>query len=282
MSEGQDVTVTGAATRARYRALILPVAVALAAAVLGAAPAHAGGGCNLRYYVNTDGSPNWPSVPVNDPSPSGFFSCSVTPAIARWPGGTMVTGDDAWLPGFFVYKNDDGGGNFKYYVQLGGKSSVGAPAMISGSSPRLAVSIDNTLAYFLAPPDSGLQGYLQVAGQGVSVNAPAIARAGTATEIAATGTDDSLSFYWIINGTSTWHAEQIGRPGTMQGAPAMVAGNYTEEIAVTARDGSMRYYWSRDGTPTWYGAQIAPPGTVSTSPAMTRFNGGTEIAIAGL
>jgi len=82
--------------------LAAAVALALAAALLGAAPAHAGGGCNLRYIFNYNGSPDWPSMPVNDPSSNGFFSCSVTPAIALWPGGTMVTGDDAGGPGLFV------------------------------------------------------------------------------------------------------------------------------------------------------------------------------------
>src|SRR5258708_1969364 len=77
----------GATPRDRVRArrgLILPAAVAgtLAAALLGAAPAHAGGGsCNLRYYFNYDGSTAWPSSQV---SPAAFESCSVPPAIARY------------------------------------------------------------------------------------------------------------------------------------------------------------------------------------------------------
>ena len=47
--------------------LILPaaVAVALAAALLGAPAAHADGACNLRYVFNSDSSPVWSSMQAN-------------------------------------------------------------------------------------------------------------------------------------------------------------------------------------------------------------------------
>jgi hypothetical protein len=117
----------------------------------------------------------------------------------------------------------------------------------------------------------------EIAGPWRAYGTPAITADAAATEVAYIGADASLCFDWIINGTTTWHAEQVAGPGNMQGTPAMVSGNYTMEIAVTATDGSLRYYWSHDGTPTWYQGQIAPPGYANTSPS----GGGTEIAVAG-
>ena len=82
-------------TRAWRRRLILPAAatLALVAALLGAAPAHAGGGyCNIRYLVNYDGSPDWPATPVG---PATYKSCSLAPSIARYSGGTIIAATDS-------------------------------------------------------------------------------------------------------------------------------------------------------------------------------------------
>jgi hypothetical protein len=52
-----------------------------------------------------------------------------------------------------------------------------------------------------------------------------------AIQIAATGADGSLSFYWAADGTSTWYPVLLSGPGTTWSSPAMVASSGTFEIA---------------------------------------------------
>ena len=152
-----------------------------------------------------------------------YYSCSLTPAIARWPGGgTVITGAiDDWESAFVTYGNSDGWPSFYEYGNFGiTYTSVGAPTMLSDSSaPRLVIPLDNQLWYFLASPYDNLKGYDELPGPPVSPNPPAIARTSTATEIAATGADDSLWFYWNIDGTPTWGSMRSQGPGRPPAPP---------------------------------------------------------------
>ena len=277
----------GATTRAHIRrGLVLPAALALAlvAALLGAAPAQAGGSCNARYVFNSDGSPVWSSMQVVDPNePDAYVSCSLAPAIARWPGGgTMITGAIDWTSGFYTWENPDGQGTYYLYGQWGtGSSSWGEPAMLSGNTPQLVVPLDNHLWYFTEPPGESLQGYVELPGPSVSLNAPAIARTGSATEIAATGSDHSLWFYWNIDGTTTWNPEEITGPGMAYGAPAITADANATEVASMGADGSLWFYWIINGTTTWHPEEVAGPGSVNSGLAMTHSYGGIQIAAQG-
>ena len=70
---------------------------------------------------------------------------------------------------------------------------------------------------------------------GNSQNGPAIARTSTATEIAATGQDDSLWFYWNIDGTPNWGSHQIAGPWLACGTPAITADANSTEVAISPR-----------------------------------------------
>jgi len=276
----------GAPARAYIRrGLVLPAAVtvALAAALLGAAPAQAGGSCHLRYVFNYDGSPVWSSMPVSDPNVSNaYVSCPLTPAIARWPGGTIITGAVDWTSGFYTWENPDGWGTYYFYGQFGtGSSSWGEPAMLSGSTPQLVIPLDSHLWYFTEPPDTHLQGYVELPGPSVSLDAPAIARTGSATEIAATGSDHSLWFYWNIDGTPTWGSHQIAGPSLAYGTPAIVADDNSTEVAYIAPDASLWFFWIINGTTAWHGEEVSGPGTVWGGVAMTHSDGGIQIAAPG-
>ena len=64
--------------RGRKVTLAAAAADALAAALLGAPPAHAGGyQCNLRFYYNVDGSPDWPGAQAHPvpARPHGGIPC---------------------------------------------------------------------------------------------------------------------------------------------------------------------------------------------------------------
>jgi hypothetical protein len=71
-----------------------------------------------------------------------------------------------------------------------------------------------------------------IANSGVAPSAPAITRTSTATEIAATGTDNSLWFYWNIDGTPIWYGAQIAPSGTASTSPSRTRSNGGTEIAV--------------------------------------------------
>ena len=279
----------GAFTRTRIRArrgLILPAAaaLALAAVLLGGAPAHAGGGnCNLRYYVNYDGSPDWPATPV---SPFPNQSCTQAPAIARYNGGTIigaVSSDQAY---FGTYVNTDGSTSWWKNDGWGGSpGDFATPALIpySGGTEFALTWPNSGLIYDWetgGSPAPANRGSL-VATSGIGPSAPAIARTGTATEIAATGTDDSLWFYWNIDGTPNWGTRQIAGPSQAHGTPAIVADNNSTEVAVIAPDASLWFYWIINGTTTWHPEEVSGPGTVWGGVAMTHSYGGIQIAAPG-
>jgi len=264
------------ATRARVRArrgLILAAAVAvpLAAALLGAVPAHASGNCNLRYYVNYDGSPDWPVTPV---TPATGESCSMAPAIARYNGGTVIAATRADGSGFGTWVNTDGSTAWWRNDSWGAVSPAvtGAPALTPYSGgTEIALTFYNGLTYDWeaggspVPPERGED----VSTSGTSQNAPAMARTGTATEIAATGTDDSLWFYWNIDGTPTWGSHQIAGPSLAVGTPAIVADASSTDVAYIAPDASLWFYWIINGTTAWHPEEVSGPGTVWGGVAMT-------------
>lgn len=277
----------GATTRARaHRGLILPATVAatLAAALLGAAPAHAGGTyCNLRYYYNSDGSPAWPSTQVNDPSQDSA-SCYAAPAIARFNGGTIIADSLQTIVGAVrTFVNLDG---LTYWAVSSGYGglflAVGPPAVIPYSGgTELAFAAADQLAYMWEPVGSQLQGPAYPASSGISQNAPAIARTSTATELAATGRDDSLWFYWNIDGTPNWGSHQIVGPSEAVGTPAIVADDNSTEVAYIAPDASLWFYWIINGTTTWHPEEVSGPGTVWGGVAMTHSYGGIQISAPG-
>ena len=273
----------GARVRAR-RGLILPAAVAgtLAVALLGAAPAHAGTSCNLRYYYNYDGSPIWHSSQV---SPVASLSCSLPPAIVRYNGGTTIAATYATAGGFETFVNTDGSPNWWKNDGWGGPDGGFGPTAMTPYSggTEFAVPISNELIYDWetggspAPPGRAEV----VANSGVALWAPAMARTSGATEIAATGNDLSLWFYWNIDGTPNWGSHQIVGPSLAYGAPAIVASDSSTEIAAIAPDASLWFYWAFNGTSAWHEEEIAGPGSAWGGLAMTDSAGATEITAAG-
>ena len=275
-----------ARSRAR-RGLIVAVAVSgtLAAALVSATPAYAGGyQCNLRYIFNYDGSNVWSSMQVNDPSQHEYAACSDAPAIARYNGGTIIAAHYQTIVGdVATYVNPDGAANWTLSDAYGGLFwAVGPPAVIPYSGgTELAVPVGFTLDYLWEPVGSKLQGPEFPASSGISHYAPAIARTSTATEIAATGTDSSLWFYWNIDGTPTWGSHQIAGPSLAYGTPAIVADDNSTEVAYIAPDGSLWFDWIINETDTWHEEEVSGPGTVWGGVAMTHSDGGIQIAAPG-
>ena len=309
-ANGKDAAVTGqpdaglarlAATRrfrrprgapargARGRKVILAAAAAgtLAATLLAAPPAHANSyQCNIRFYYNVDGTPYWPVTQVNDTSiPNAYAACEGAPAIARYNGGTIIAAHyQTFVGSVATYVNTDGSPNWTISDHVGDLwSAFGPPALIPYSGgTELAVAVSGILAYTWEPVGSKLQVPPDVvASSGISQNAPAIARNSAGTVIAATGTDNSLWFYWNADGSPAWGSHQVAGPGSAQGAPAIAVTGNSTEIAVIPPDGSLWLYWNADGTSTWWPEEVSGPGTVSGGVAMTHSYGGTQISAPG-
>jgi hypothetical protein len=63
-----------------------------------------------------------------------------------------------------------------------------------------------------APTRAAAQGQQhpeQIVGTGTTYSAPSMTTDGNNVNITATGTGQSLWFYWAVNGSSTWHPEQV-------------------------------------------------------------------------
>ncbi len=78
--------------------------------------------------------------------------------------------------------------------------------------------------------------------------------------IAIQGPNNSLKFYWAVNGTTTWHAETVAGRNTTYSAPSMTVNGNVVNIAAMGPDHRLRFYWAVNGT---------PPGTRRPSPAAT-------------
>src|SRR5580704_17954120 len=75
---------------------------------------------------------------------------------------------------------------------------------------------DNTLLFYWAYSGSPSACHMETVGGANSVyslsNTPSIVINGDTVNIAVTGPNRSLSFYWAYTGTGTWHAETVPAP----------------------------------------------------------------------
>jgi len=268
-------------TRGHRVILAAATAGALAAALLGAPPAHAAS-CTLKFYYNVDGSPAWPGATVADNT-----SCSDTPAIVRYAGGTTIASNGDSINEFITYVNADGSPDWRKNDDTGGINAFGPLAMTPYSGgTEIAIPDGNALFYGWETGGQSIQaGTVEWVASGVSPwvspFAPAIARNAMGTVIAFTGQDSSLWFYWNTDGSPGWGSHQVVGPSQVYGAPAIATTANSTEIAYIAPDGSLWFYWNVNGTGTWWPEEVSGPGTVSGGVAMTHSYGGTQISAPG-
>ena len=103
---------------------------------------------------------------------------------------------------------------------------------------------------------------------------------GNDVNIAVQGPDNSLLFYWAVNGSS-WHVETVAGAGTTFSAPSMNVDGDDVNIAVEGPDNSLMLYWAVIGTGTWHVETVAGADTTYSAPSMV-VNGDTvNIAVEG-
>ena len=71
-----------------------------------------------------------------------------------------------------------------------------------------------------------------VDGYGSMQGTPAMTAGNYTMEIAVTGRDGSLHYYWSNDGTPAWSGSQVAPPGTTTSSPAMTRANGGTDIAV--------------------------------------------------
>src|SRR5580692_8819543 len=89
------------------------------------------------------------------------------------------------------------------------------------------------------------------AAQADASTGPSVILNGNDTDIAVQGSDDSLTFYYAADGSSTWEADTVAGPGTTYSAPAMILNGSTVDIAAEGKDGSLDFFSAASGTSSW-------------------------------
>jgi hypothetical protein len=90
-----------------------------------------------------------------------------------------------------------------------------------------------------------------------------------------------LTFYWNVDGSSTWHSEAVFTNERDFSSPAMARSARAIEIAATRSDHSLWFFRSADGSAHWQPTEIAGRHTTFSAPAMVRSPDGTEITVEG-
>jgi hypothetical protein len=85
---------------------------------------------------------------------------------------------------------------------------------------------------------------------------PSMITNGNSVNIAIQGPNDSLDFYWAVNGSSTWHAEQVAGTGTTYSAPSMTTDGNSVNIAAEGASQRLDFYWAVNGSSTWHPEQV--------------------------
>jgi len=104
-----------------------------------------------------------------------------------------------------------------------------------------------------------------------------------AANIAVDGANNSLMFYWAVNGSPTWNAETVAGAGTTNSPPSIaVIGNDVYITAIGSWPGwpeGLLLYSAANGTSSWDSAILpAVGGVYPVAPAITGI--GTTIAVS--
>jgi len=219
-------------------------------------------------------------VAVAGPLPAALADVASSPSLTANDGAAniAVQGPDDSL---VFYWADNGSTAWQTDTVAGAGTTFGSPAMaVNGGTVDIAAEgPDNTLLFYWAYSGSPSAWHMETVGGANSVyslsNTPSIVINGDTVNIAVTGPNRSLSFYWAYTGTGTWHAETVPAPDVTS-APSITVDGNTFYIAVV-EDGGQLWVWTAViGTGTWKGKQIGLS-AFSYFPAITANGGNVDI-----
>jgi hypothetical protein len=76
--------------------------------------------------------------------------------------------------------------------------------------------------------------------------------------IAAEGVGAELDYYWMVNGTGTWHPETIAGIGSAFFSPTMILNGNTVDVTAENGNAGLIFYWAFNGSTTWQAETVAP------------------------
>jgi hypothetical protein len=121
----------------------------------------------------------------------------------------------------------------------------------------------------------------QVAADGTTFSAPAIAVVGNDVVIAAQGPFDSLDVYWQAIDATGWNSKQVAGSLTTFSQPAIQADGTSAIIAAEGASNSLDFYWTPSLTTNWTPETVAGAGTTYSAPAEIVNDNSVNIAAEG-
>ena len=114
-----------------------------------------------------------------------------------------------------------------------------------------------------------------------AANSPSMVVNGADLDIAAQGPNNSLLFYWAVNGTSTWHTVTVAGAGTTFSAPSMAVDGGSVIIAAQGPNNSLMFYWTFDPASSWNPEPVAGAATTFSAPSVATDNHSVDIVAQG-
>ena len=96
----------------------------------------------------------------------------------------------------------------------------------------------------------------------MAASQPSMLTDGNNVNITGHGANNSLRFFWAVNGSSTWHPETVAGNNTTYSAPSMITDGSDVNIAAVGAGNSLRFFWAVNGTNTWHPETVAPKGSM--------------------
>ena len=95
----------------------------------------------------------------------------------------------------------------------------------------------------------------------MAASQPSMLTDGNNVNITGHGANNSLRFFWAVNGSSTWHPETVAGNSTTYSTPSMTTDGNDVNIAVEGASQSLRFFWAVNGTSTWHPETVAGANT---------------------
>ena len=148
---------------------------------------------------------------------------------------------------------------------MDGRAQRGGSRAAEGRGQMSRARFRRRLAAVLVAVTAGVLTAAGTLTPALAATGPSMDINGNNVNIAVQGPDNSLLFYWAVNGSSTWNTETVAGPDTTFSAPSMNVDGNDVNIAVQGPDNSLMLYWAVNGSSTWNVETVAGADTTSLS-----------------
>jgi hypothetical protein len=245
----------------------------------------------LLFYHATPGSP-WKSYVLGA---NYDITATSAPAITIGGDGQTDVTVDWYTLGIAFFAGPPGSTGSTTGWELDDffeATPVSAPSIAQREDGEIDVAVEEDadtptggtiLVYWSGWPTGPAETWRQITQPGETTSTPAIAiRSNNETDIAVQGPDNSLVYYYMLPGNSSWYSTTIAGAKTTYSAPAIfVRTNGEADVVAQGHDNSLVYYHATPGSP-WTANTIAGPGTTYSTPAIfVRPDGEADVVAQG-